>query len=344
MRFVVERIEHLDELGVVRIALNLEHALKVCLVVVGVVSKLNGVLVAMEIEVVHLVQLPVLIQAMCLKRRLVELLHLRKQAVVLKGIVGLFGLVAHPQMHKLRAQAHHLGNPADKIVGHLVAKTHTLAHVLVERNRALLAPGTLALFELHLVILLRVIARCLTAHLHGGIGRFLAVANLAGHRAVFVARLQQGHNLKARHTHVGIVIHRVRVDLGPAVVGVLGAVAARDRQVHGYNARVVVDLVQLVLIAQVLGLIRGLSLFNLVLLFDLFGRGVFLHRTARKQQRTGSRLKQATARHHPIGHQNLPNACDTRELLSAQTHHVAHPYSDLPRSIAQHGRAPGQVR
>ena len=230
----------------------------------------------MEIKAVHLVQAPALIQAMCLKRRLVELLHLRKQAVVLKGIVGLFGLVTHPQMHELRAQAHHLGNPTDKVVGHLVAKTHTLAHVLVERNRALLAPGALALFELHLVILLRVGARCLAAHLHGGIGRFLAIANLAGHRAVFVARLQQAHNLIARHAHVGIVIHRVRVDLGPAMVRVLGAVAARDRQVHGHNVRVVVDLVQLIFIAQMLGLVGGLGLFNLVLLFYLICRGFVL--------------------------------------------------------------------
>ena len=247
-------------------------------------------------------------------------------------------------MHKLRAQAHHLGNPTDKIVGHLVAKTHTLAHVLVERNRALLAPGTLALFELHLVILLRVIARCLAAHLHGGIGRFLAIANLAGLRALFVARLQQAHNLIARHAHVGIVIHRVRVDLGPAVVGVLGAVAARDRQVHGHNARVVVDLVELVLVAQVFGLIRGLSLFNLVLLFDLFSRGFVLRRTARKQQRAGSRLDQAAARHQLIDHQNFPNVFDTGEPPYVQTHCAAHRPRACPRSIAQHGRAPGQVR
>ena len=78
MRLVVERIEHLDELGVVRIALDLEHALKRRLVVVGVVSKLNGLLVAMEIETVHLVQVPALIEPMRLKRRLIELLHLRK--------------------------------------------------------------------------------------------------------------------------------------------------------------------------------------------------------------------------------------------------------------------------
>ena len=325
----------------VRIALNLEHALKRRLVIIGVIRQLNGVLVAMEIEAVHLVQVPALIQAVCLKRRLVELLHLRKQAVVLKGIVGLFGLVAHPQMHKLRAQAHHLGNPADKVIGHLVAKTHTLAHVLVERNRTLLAPGTLALFELHLVILLRVHARRLAAHLHGGIGRFLAIANLAGHRAVFVARLQKPHNLIARHAHVGIVIHRVRVDLGPAVVGVLGAVTARDRQVHGHNTRVVVDLVQLVLIAQVLSPVRGLGLFDLVLLFDFFGRGVFLHRAARKQQHTGSRLKQTAARHHSIGHQDLPNAFDTSEPPRAQTRHAARPADGVPHSAARHGRASG---
>ena len=295
----------------------------------------------MEIKAVHLVQVPALIQAVRLKRRLIELLHLRKQAVVLKGIVGLFGLVAHPQMHKLRAQAHHLGNPADKVIGHLVAKTHTLAHVLVERNRALLAPGTLALFELHLVILLRVHARRLAAHLHGSIGRFLAITNLAGHRAVFVARLQKPHYLIARHAHVGVVIHRVRIDLGPAMIGVLGAVTARDRQVHGHNARVVVDLVQLVLIAKVLGLARSLSLFNLVLLFDLFGRGFVLRRAARKQQRTGSRLDQAAARHQLIDHQNLPNGYGTRELLRAQTRCAALPYGGTPHSAARHGRASG---
>ena len=328
----------------VRIALNLEHALKACLVVVGVVSKLNGILVAMEIKAVHLVQMPALIQAMCLKRRLVELFNLRKQAVVLKGVVGLFGLVAHPQMHKLRAQAHHLGNPADKVVGHLVAKTHTLAHVLVERNRALLAPATLALFELNLVILLRVHARRLATHLHGSIGRFLAIANLTGHRAVFVARLQKPHYLIARHAHVGVVIHRVRIDLGPAMIGVLGAVTARDRQVHGHNARVVVDLVQLVLIAQVLGLVGGLGLFNLALLFDLFSRGFVLRRAARKQQRAGSRLDQAAARHQLIDHQNLPNVFGTGEPPYVQTHCADHRPRACPRSVAQHGRAPGQVR
>ena len=111
---------------------------------------------------------------MCLKRRLIKLLYLCKQAVVLKGVVGLFGLVTHPQMHKLRAQAHHLGNAADKVVGHLVAKTHPLGHMLVERNRALLAPRALALFELHLVVLLRIGTRRLAAHLHRGIGRLFA--------------------------------------------------------------------------------------------------------------------------------------------------------------------------
>ena len=341
MRIVVECIEHLDKLGVVRVALDLEHALKVCLVVVGVVGKLNGVLVAMEIEVVHLVQMPALIHAMRLERRLVELLHLRKQTVVLKGVVGLFGLVAYPQVHKLRAQAHHLGNATNKVVGHLVAKTHALAHMLVERNRALLAPGTLALFKLYLVILLRVGARRLAAHLHGSIGRFLAIAYLAGHRAVFVARPQKAHNLIARHAHVGVVIHRVRIDFGPAVVRVLGAVTARDRQVHGHNARVIVDLVQLILIAQMLDLVRGLGLFNLVLLFNLFGGGVFLHRATRKQQRAGSRFNQATARHHPIGHLNLPNGCDTHGPPCAQTRHAAHPYGGLPHSAARHGRASG---
>ena len=236
MRFIVECIEHLDELGVVRIALNLEHALKVCLVVVGIIGKLNSVLVAMEIEVVHLVQVPALIQAMCLKRRLVELLHLRKQAVVLKGIVGLFGLVAHPQMHKLRAQAHHLGNPADQVVGHLITKAQALTHMLIERDGTLLTPRTLATLKLDFIVLLNAFARGLTAHLHGGIGRFLAVTDLPRHRAVIVAGLQQPQNLVALDIHCLIVIHRVCVDLSPGVIGVLGAVAARNGQVHSHDA------------------------------------------------------------------------------------------------------------
>ena len=339
MRLVVERIEHLDELGVVRVALDLEHALKRRLVVVGVVGELNGLLVAMEIETVHLVQMPALIEPMCLKRRLVELLYLRKQTVVLKGIVGFFGLVAHPQMHKLRTQTHHLGNAANKIVGHLVAKAHALAHVLVESNSALLTPGTLALFELHFVILLRVGARRLAAHLHGGIRSFLAEAHLAGNRAVFVACLQQAHDLIARHAHVGIVVDRVGIDLGPTMVRILGAIAARDRQIHGHHARVVVDLVQLVLVAQVFGPVRGLGLFDLALLFDLFGRGVLLRRAARKQQRAGGRLDQAATRYHPIGHQDLPNGLGIREPPCAQTRHVARPFGGVPHSVARHGRA-----
>ena len=96
MRIVVERIEHLDQLGMVRIALNLEHALKRRLVIVGVIGELNGVFEAMEIEAVHLIEMPALIQTVGLERRLVELLDLRKQSVVLKGVVRFFGLVAHP--------------------------------------------------------------------------------------------------------------------------------------------------------------------------------------------------------------------------------------------------------
>ena len=213
--------------------------------------------------------------------------------------------------------------------------------MLVERNRALLAPGTLALFKLHLVILLRVGARRLTAHLHGGIRCFLAVAHLAGNRAVFVACLQQAHDLIARHTHIGIVVDRVGIDFGPAMIRVLGAVAARDRQVHGHHARVVVDLVQFVLVAEVLAPVRGLGLFDLALLFDLFGRGVLLRRAARKQQRAGGRLDQAATRYHPIGHQDLPNGLGIREPPCAQTRHAARPFGDAPHSAARHGRASG---
>ena len=325
----------------VRVALDLEHALKRRLVIVGVIRQLDGVFEAMKIEAVHLIQMPALIQTVGLEGRLVELLHLRKQTVVLEGIVGLFGLVAHPQMHKLRTQAHHLGNPTDEVIGHLVAKTHTLAHVLVKRNRALMAPGTLALFELYLVILLRVHARRLAAHLHGSIGRFLAIAHFTSNGTVLVTRLQQAHNLIARHAHVGIVVDRVRIDLAPAMIGILGAVAARDRQVHGHNARVVVDLVELVLIAQMLGLARRIGLFNLALFLGLCFRGFVLRRAARKQQGAGSRLNQTATRYHPIGHQDLPNDCDTREPPCAQTHHAARPLNAAPRSAVRHGQASG---
>ena len=247
-------------------------------------------------------------------------------------------------MHKLRTQAHHLGNAANEVVGHLVAKAHALAHVLVKRNRALLAPRAFAFFELDLVILLRVGTRRLAAHLHRGIGRLLAVANFARHRAVIVTCLQQAHDLIARHAHVGIVIHRVGVDLGPAMVRVLGAVAARDRQIHAHDARIVVDLVQVVLIAQVLGIAGCIGLFNLALLLGLFGRGFVLRRAARKQQRAGSRHDQVATRYHPIGHRNLPNGCGTREPPCAQTRRAACPQDAAHRSAARHDRVCGPAR
>ena len=242
-------------------------------------------------------------------------------------------------MHKLRAQAHHLGNATDQIVGHLVTKAHALAHVLVKRNRALLTPRALALFELHLVILLRIGTRRLTAHLHRGVGCLLAIAHLASNGALIIAWLQQAHNLIACHAHVGIVVDRVVIDLGPAMIGVLGAIAARDRQVHAYDARVIVDLVQLILVAKMLGLARRIGLFNVALLLGLFCRGFVLRRAARKQQCAGSRLDQAATRYHPIGHQDLPNDCETREPPCAQTHHAARPLDAAPRSAVRHGRA-----
>ena len=154
-------------------------------------------------------------------------------------------------MDELGPQAHHLVDALDEVVGHFVAEAQALAHVLVEGDGALAPPASLVLFELDLIVFLGVPAGGLAADLHRGVGGLYPIAQLPGQGAVLVAHLQKGVDLIAGHAHGLIIVNRIMVDLGPAVVGVLAVIAPAHGQVHGHHAAVVVNGVELRVVPQV---------------------------------------------------------------------------------------------
>ena len=231
-------------------ALDLQLLLEFRQIVAWIIGKFDHVRVALEFEVVDLVQLAVLVEAVHLERGLVELLHLRVQAVIVEGI-GTGGLILDVQVHELRAQTHHLVDATDQVVRHLVAEAQSLAHMLVQRDGALPAPLAFAAFQLDFVVLLLVGAGRLAAHLHGGVRRFFTVAEFAGYRPLFVADLQQTVDLVPVGVHGRVIIHGILVDFAPTMVRAFRFVAARDRQIHGFHAAVVIHFVQRVVVAQV---------------------------------------------------------------------------------------------
>ena len=170
-RIIVELVEHGDEFGMVAVAFDLQLLLEFRQIVFGIVGESDYVRVALEFEVVDLVQLAVLVEAVRLERAFVELLHLRVQAIVVEG-VGTGGFVLDVQVHELRAQSHHLVDAADQVVCHLVAESQPFAHMLVQCDGALPAPFAFAAFQLDFVVLLLIETGRLAAHLHGGVRRF----------------------------------------------------------------------------------------------------------------------------------------------------------------------------
>ena len=183
--------------------------------------------------------------------RLVQLFHLRVEAVVHKGTGIAVGEVLDIEVDELGPQAHHLVDALDEVVGHFVAEAQALAHVLVEGDGALAPPASLVLFELDLIVFLGVPAGGLAADLHRGVGGLYPIAQLPGQGAVLVAHLQKGVDLIAGHAHGRVIVGGVVVDLGPAVVGVLAVVAPAHGEVHGHHAAVVVNGVELRVVPQV---------------------------------------------------------------------------------------------
>ena len=199
---------------------------------------------------------------------LVQLFHLRIQAIIFKNTAGTVGQIFHIKMDKLGAQSHHLVDSLNKVIGHFVAEPQSLAHVFVQSDGALTAPAAFIFLEFDLIVLLAISAGGLTADLHCGVGGFHRIAQFTGQRAIFIAHLQKGIDLIAWHTHGLIIVNRIMVDLRPAVVGVLAVIAPAHGQVHYHHAAVIVDRVKFRVIPQVDTVdILQRSLFHLVRCF-----------------------------------------------------------------------------
>ena len=267
-RFIVEDVQHLNELGVVAVALDLHELLKGRLVIGRVRREADNIFISVELKGVDLVQLARGVQPVGFQGRFIQLLHLGVQAVVHKGTGIAVGEVLDIEVDELGPQSHHLVDSFNKVVGHFVAEAQALAHVLVESDGALAPPASLVLFELDLIVFLGVPAGGLAADLHRGVGGLYPIAQLPGQGAVLVAHLQKGVDLIAGHAHGRVIVGGVVVDLGPAVVGVLAVIAPAHGKVHGHHAAVVVNGVELRVVPQVDTVdILQRSLFHLVSCF-----------------------------------------------------------------------------
>ena len=249
-------------------ALRFQIRIKFRLIKRGVGGKLDGIFIAVKFKEIHLVQLPCGIQSMGFQSCLVQLFHLRIQAIIFKNTAGTVGQIFHIKMDKLGAQSHHLVDSLNKVIGHFVAEPQPLAHVLIEGNGALAAPTALVFLELYFVVFLSIPTGGLATDLHCGVGCLHRITQLAGQRAVLIPHLQKGVDLIAWHTHGLIIVNRIMVDLRPAVVGVLAVIAPAHGQVHYHHAAVIVDRVKFRVIPQVDTVdILQRSLFHLVRCF-----------------------------------------------------------------------------
>ena len=249
-------------------ALRFQIRIKFRLIKRGVGGKLDGIFIAVKFKEIHLVQLPCGIQSMGFQGRLIQLLHLRVEAIVLKHAVFTVGEVFDIEVDELGTQPHHLVDFLNKVVCHFVAEPQPLAHVLIEGNGALAAPAALVFLELYFVVFLSIPTGGLATDLHCGVGCLYRITQLAGQRAVLIPHLQKGIDLIAWHTHGLIIVNRIMVDLRPAVVGVLAVIAPAHGQVHCHHAAVIVDRVKFRIIPQVDTVdILQRSLFHLVSCF-----------------------------------------------------------------------------
>ena len=200
--------------------------------------------------------------------RLIQLLHLRVEAIVLKHAVFTVGEVFDIEVDELGAQSHHLVNSLNKVISHLITEAQSLAHVFVQSNGALAAPAALVFLELYFVVFLSIPTGGLATDLHCGVGCLHRITQLAGQRAVLIPHLQKGVDLIAWHTHGLIIVNRIMVDLRPAMICIFAVVAPAHGQVHCHHAAVIVDRVKFRIIPQVDTVdILQRSLFHLVRCF-----------------------------------------------------------------------------
>ena len=125
----------------VTVALDFKIVFKHGSIVGRITGKLDSIFIAVKFKKIHLVQLPCGIQSMGFQGRLVQLFHLRVEAIIFKNTAGAVGQIFHIKMDKLGPQSHHLVNSLNKVIGHFVAEPQSFAHVLVQRDGALTAPA-----------------------------------------------------------------------------------------------------------------------------------------------------------------------------------------------------------
>ena len=77
------------------IALYFQMFFKGRLIISGISCQSDGVFITHKFKKIHLVHMPVFIQAMAFQKCLVHLLHLREQPVILKDTAAAFCLVLH---------------------------------------------------------------------------------------------------------------------------------------------------------------------------------------------------------------------------------------------------------
>ena len=196
----------------------------------------NRIFMTIEFERIHLIQLPITVEPVGTKSRLIQLLHLCIETVILEAFIRrIRRLILHIEMDELGAQRDELRDLLQKIEGQLVSIAKPIRHMLVQRDRLLSTPASMLILQPDLVVLLCILTGGLSTDLNGRIRRTFSEAEFTGHRSVFITDLQQSLYLVAVHTHCLIIICRVAVDVCPAVIRVVGLIATTHGQVHRHH-------------------------------------------------------------------------------------------------------------
>ena len=182
-----------------------------------------------EFKHIGLVELAVFVQTMIAQIGFVDLFHLRIQAVILKfGFAVVLGRILDIQVHELCAGAERVRDRLKQVIAQFVAKTGGIVYVLIKRYGALLPPIALVFADGYFVGFLRRSGTGFTADLDGAVGGKLPIAEGSGNRAVLIPHLQDALHRIAVDALFLVIIHRMRVDILPGVVGVIGFVPLAD--------------------------------------------------------------------------------------------------------------------
>ena len=111
------------------------------LVICWVCCKTNDIFISVELKRIDFIQLSVWIHTVRLKGCFIQLFYLRVQTIILKNTAGAIGQILHIKMNELGAQAHHLVDAFNKVIGHFVTEAQSLTLMLIQCDRALSSPA-----------------------------------------------------------------------------------------------------------------------------------------------------------------------------------------------------------